>query len=388
MLRFVTCCVRRLGLPFRAGCWVDHEFTGVLQPRTIGKLRLSSSATTRGGVPENKKSGKTRRIFSGIQPTGVLHLGNYFGAIRKWVELQELGENVVYCVVDLHSITLPQDPQTLYRQTLSMAASLLACGIDPAKAVVFQQSRVPEHSQLSWVLGCNTTLARLAHLPQFKEKSVTLKEVPLGLYVYPVLQAADILLYKATHVPVGKDQLQHIQLAADIAKTFNHRFGHTFEPPKSLILDDPTSRLKSLRQPSKKMSKSEKDPRSRIELTDPPDIVREKLKKAVTDMTSEVYFDPEARPGVSNLMSIQRAITGQSFEEIQQECVGLDTGQYKLHLADIVIDHLEPRRRLLQELLADRTHLEKLLDKGAERARQMAAATWAEVAVKMGLSGL
>lgn len=169
-----------------------------------------------------------RKIFSGVQPTGSLHIGNYLGAVKRWVELQNSGEDVTYCIVDLHSITLPQEPELLRLNSLRMAATLLACGIDPTKATLFVQSGVPQHAELSWILGCMTTMARLTHLPQYKEKSAKLKEIPLGLYIYPVLQAADIMLYKATHVPVGEDQVQHLQLAQSLARAFNNRFGSTF----------------------------------------------------------------------------------------------------------------------------------------------------------------
>ncbi|XP_050729238.1 tryptophan--tRNA ligase, mitochondrial-like [Eriocheir sinensis] len=328
-----------------------------------------------------------RTIFSGIQPTGELHLGNYLGAVRRWVELQEGGDDVLFCVVDLHSITLPQDPATLHAQTLAMTASLLACGIDPGQAIVFQQSRVPEHTQLAWVLGCLTTMARLGHLPQYKEKSAKQKEIPLGLYVYPVLQAADILLYHATHVPVGEDQLQHIQLAADLARIFNTRFGQTFVPPRSLVLGQDAARLRSLRQPTKKMSKSEPDPRGRVALSDAPDVVREKFKKAVTDFTSEVFYEPEARPGVSNLMVIDSAVTGRTLEEITKASEGLTTAQYKLVVADAVVEHLAPIRQHMNHLLQEPGHLDQLLEQGAKQARERAAKTWDDVRRKVGLLG-
>ncbi|XP_068209673.1 tryptophan--tRNA ligase, mitochondrial isoform X1 [Palaemon carinicauda] len=328
-----------------------------------------------------------RTIFSGIQPTGVLHLGNYFGAVRKWVELQDAGENVIYCIVDLHSITLPQDPKTLHSQILSMAASLIACGIDPSKAILFQQSKVSEHSQLNWVLGCLTTMARLGHLPQFKEKSDRLKEVPLGLYVYPVLQAADVLLYRATHVPVGDDQRQHIQLAAHLARVFNNRFGQTFVLPRSMVYDDTTSRIRSLRQPTKKMSKSEEDVRSRIEITDSPESIMEKFKKAVTDCTSEVFYDLEERPGVSNIMCIHSAVTGKSYLEIADECKGIESAKYKLMVADAVIEYLKPIRTTYEEISKDRGYIDEILEKGTSRAREIAQSTWDEVKLKVGLSG-
>ncbi|KAG8281611.1 Tryptophan--tRNA ligase, mitochondrial [Homalodisca vitripennis] len=176
-----------------------------------------------------------KRVFSAIQPSGVLHLGNYFGAVQKWVELQNEGNDVLYSIVDLHSITVPQNPEELRSKILLMTASLLACGIDPSKSVLFQQSKVHQHTELAWVLSCNATMARLSHLPQFKEKSASMKEVPLGLYIYPVLMAADILLYRATHVPVGEDQVQHLQLAADIVRTFNHHYGETFPYPELIM---------------------------------------------------------------------------------------------------------------------------------------------------------
>ncbi|XP_064122806.1 tryptophan--tRNA ligase, mitochondrial-like isoform X2 [Macrobrachium nipponense] len=327
-----------------------------------------------------------RTIFSGIQPTGVLHLGNYFGAIRKWVELQEAGENVIYCIVDLHSITLPQDHKALHSQIISMAASLIACGIDPSKAILFQQSKVSEHSELNWVLGCLTTMARLGHLPQFKEKSDKLKEIPLGLYVYPVLQAADILLYRATHVPVGDDQRQHIQLAAHLARVFNNRFGQTFISPRTMVYDDSTSRIRSLRQPTKKMSKSEVDERSRIEITDSPESIREKFKKAVTDFKSEVYYDIEQRPGVSNIMSIHSAVTGKSYSEIADECKGIESAKYKLMVADAVIEYLRPIRTTYEDIVNDKGYIDEILEKGSTRARVIAQKTWQEVKQKVGLS--
>ncbi|KAJ4439141.1 hypothetical protein ANN_15098 [Periplaneta americana] len=220
-----------------------------------------------------------------------------------------------------------QDPKQLQAHVLKLAATLLACGIDPDKSILFQQSRVPEHTQLCWVLGCITTMPRLAHIPTYKEKSLTLKEVPLGLYIYPVLQAADILLYRATQVPVGEDQTQNLQLVQHLAKIFNNRHGPTFPVPEAIMADSSISRLKSLRDPSKKMSKSDQDPRSRIEITDTPEDLLEKCKKAVTDFTSEVTFDPEKRPGVANLITIHSLFTGLDPAEVCKQARGLDTGR-------------------------------------------------------------
>ncbi|XP_065079430.1 tryptophan--tRNA ligase, mitochondrial isoform X2 [Ochlerotatus camptorhynchus] len=285
-----------------------------------------------------------RKIFSGVQPTGALHIGNYLGAIKRWVDLQDAGENVTYCIVDLHSITLPQDPQVLRHNSLQMAATLLACGIDPSRATLFLQSGVPQHAELSWILGCMTTMARLTHLPQYKDKSAKLKEIPLGLYIYPVLQAADIMLYKATHVPVGEDQIQHLQMAQSLARAFNNRFGTTFPSCEPIISDDTSCRLKSLRDPTKKMSKSDPDPKACIMLTDNGKEIVEKIKKSVTDFTSEVTFEPETRPGVANLITIHSLASGKTPQQICQEAKGLNTGQYKQHVADALVEHLNPIR--------------------------------------------
>lgn len=268
-----------------------------------------------------------KKIFSGIQPTGDLHIGNYIGAVRRWVDLQNSESDVTYCIVDLHSITLPQKPQELRENSLRLCASLLACGIDSTKATLFIQSSVKEHAELCWILGCNTTMARLTHLPQYKEKSEKMKEIPLGLYLYPVLQAADIMLYKATHVPVGEDQVQHLQLAQSLTKLFNHRFGKTFPLCEPLIAQDTSARIKSLRDPSKKMSKSDPDPKSCVMITDTPEAIFSKFKKSVTDCTSEVTFDPEARLGVANLITIHSMVSGKSIAQIVEEAKGIDTGK-------------------------------------------------------------
>lgn len=266
--------------------------------------------------------------MSGIQPTGVVHLGNYLGAIQRWCDIQNTGENVSYFLADLHSITLPQDPTELRHNILQMTATLLACGIDPHKSTLFLQSSVKQHTELGWIFSCLTTMARLAHLPQYKEKSAKVKEIPLGLFVYPVLQAADILMYKATHVPVGEDQVQQLQLAQHLANVFNFRFGETFPICHGVIADDPSSRIKSLRDPTKKMSKSDADPKSRIMLTDTPDQLLEKVKKALTDFKSAVTYDPIERPGVANLLIIHSLMSnGRSVQELCDEAKGMDTGK-------------------------------------------------------------
>lgn len=325
-----------------------------------------------------------KRIFSGIQPTGNIHLGNYLGAIKQWVQLQQSEQVVLWSVVDMHSITLPQDPAILKENILRVTATLLACGIEPNKSILFQQSSVPMHAELCWILGCITTMARLGRLPQFKEKSEHLKNIPLGLYIYPVLQAADILLYRATQVPVGQDQVQHIQLAQDLAYSFNQKFGDTFPLPRSLIFDDASKRIKSLRDPSKKMSKSDTDCKSRLDLTDNSDVLLEKIKKAVTDNTSQVTYDPETRPGVSNLIAIHSLLTDKSPEEICKDAQDLDTGKYKLVLADVVIEKLKPIREEISRLLKEPLYLDEVLKIGSEKATDLAIDCYVDVKDKIG----
>ncbi|XP_043789778.1 tryptophan--tRNA ligase, mitochondrial isoform X1 [Apis laboriosa] len=325
-----------------------------------------------------------KRIFSGIQPTGNLHLGNYLGAIQKWIQFQNNGENVIWSIVDMHAITLSHDPKVLNDNIFKMTATLLACGIDPKKSILFQQSTVPMHTQLSWILGCLSTQARLTRLPQYKEKSQTLKVIPLSLYIYPVLQAADILLYKATHVPVGQDQVQHIQLAQELAIKFNKKFGDTFPVPHSLVNENASQRIKSLRNPLKKMSKSEKDSRNRLDLLDEPDILLEKIKKAVTDCTSKVTYEPETRPGVSNLVIIHSMLSGKSKDQICSEVEELDTGKYKLMLADFIIEKLTPIRKEYSKLIKDPMYLEEILKNGTEKAIEIANDCWYDVRNKIG----
>lgn len=330
------------------------------------------------------KSDYPKRIFSGIQPTGNLHLGNYLGAIQKWVQLQDSGENVIWSIVDMHSTTLPHDPKELNDNIFKMTATLLACGIDPNKSILFQQSTVDTHAQLSWILGCLTTLARLARLPQFKEKSQTLKDVPLSLYIYPVLQSADILLYKATHVPVGQDQVQHIQFAQELAIKFNKRFGNTFPVPHSLVNENASQRIKSLRDPSKKMSKSDQNPKSRLDILDKPEVLATKIKKAVTDCISKVTYEPETRPGVANLVIIHSMLSGKSPNQICSEVEELDTGKYKLVVADLVIEKLTPIREKFSRLIKEPVYLQEILKSGTERATDIASDCWCEVQNKIG----
>ncbi|XP_026074180.1 tryptophan--tRNA ligase, mitochondrial-like isoform X2 [Carassius auratus] len=322
------------------------------------------------------------QVFSGIQPTGVPHLGNYLGALESWVALQDEYSVVIYSIVDLHSITQPQDPQMLRDNILDMAASLLACGIDPSRSILFQQSQVSEHAELSWILGCLTSMPRLRHLPQWKMKSKQKNEGSVGLYTYPVLQAADILLYKSTHVPVGEDQIQHLELAQDLARIFNNQYGQFFPEPCALLSG--TRKVKSLRDPSSKMSKSDPQKLATVFLTDSPDDIVLKIRRAVTDFTPEVTYEPESRPGVSNLVSMHAAVSGQSVEQVVRLAEGMDTGQYKTVVAEAIVQKLQPIRLEIQRLRADRGHLESLLAKGAERARSLAAPVMTEVRKLLG----
>ncbi|ELU14621.1 hypothetical protein CAPTEDRAFT_211057 [Capitella teleta] len=332
----------------------------------------------------SEKPERPRRIFSGIQPTGVPHIGNYFGAIKPWVEMQERYGNIILSVVDLHSITVPHQPRTLRQNIRSMVACLLACGIDPDRTILFQQSSVHQHAELAWVLGCLTTMPRLQHLPQWKQKSESMKEVPLGLFTYPVLQAADILLYKATDVPVGDDQVKHIELARVLARTFNAKFGYTFPEPTARVGE--YKRLKSLRNPMNKMSKSDPDPKSRIDLNDSPEDIRNKFKKAVSDSTPMMTYDPELRPGVSNLIDIEAAFRDAFSEEITEEVMFLDTLALKTRVAEVVVQQLETIRKEFVRIDTDKGYVEEVLKKGQMKATEIAEETYAQVKAYVGLS--
>jgi tryptophanyl-tRNA synthetase len=324
------------------------------------------------------------RVLSGIQPTaGSFHLGNYLGALRQWVRLQETTE-AFYCVVDLHAITLPQDPAELRRNTLVSAAQLLALGVDPGRSTLFVQSHVPEHVQLSWVLECLTGFGEASRMTQFKDKSQRegTAGASVGLFTYPVLQAADILVYQADQVPVGEDQRQHLELTRDLAARFNGRFGRTFTLPSPHIPQG-AAKILDLQQPDKKMSKS-LPPAGCVFLLDDAKVTAKKIRSAVTDTGREVVYDPETKAGVSNLLTIHSALSGQSVAELEDHFAGSGYGDLKRELADVVTEALEPVRRRTQELLDDPTELEKVLAAGAARAREVASRTVAEVYDKVG----
>ena len=314
------------------------------------------------------------RIFSGIQPTGNLHLGNYLGAIRNWVAMQN-DYDCIFCIVDLHALTLPQDPAELRGATREVTAAYIAAGIDPDRCIIFNQSTVHEHSELAWLLGCLTPLGWLNWMTQFKEKSGKQREnAGLGLFAYPVLMAADILLYKATHVPVGEDQKQHVELARDIAGAFNRRYGVEFFPlPEPQILGAAT-RVMSLRDGTKKMSKSDTSDYSRINMTDDADTVRQKIRKAKTDphpMPATVA-ECESRPEAANLLSIYAALADKSLEATVAEFAGSPFSRFKEALSDLAVSVLGRIGGEMRRLMADPGHIDRVLRRSAERATAIA----------------
>jgi tryptophanyl-tRNA synthetase len=324
------------------------------------------------------------RVLSGIQPTAdSFHLGNYLGALRQWVSLQESAE-AFYCVVDLHAITLPQDPAQLRRNTLVSAAQLLAIGVDPGRSALFVQSHVPEHVQLSWVLECLTGFGEASRMTQFKDKSQRegTGAASVGLFTYPVLQAADILVYQADEVPVGEDQRQHLELTRDLAVRFNGRFGQTFTVPAARIPEG-AAKILDLQSPDKKMSKS-LPPAGCIFLLDDPAVTAKKIRSAVTDTGREVVYDPENKPGVSNLLAIHSALSGQPIAALEGHFADSGYGDLKKEVAEVVTDSLAPIRKRTQELLDDTAELERVLAAGAARAREVASRTVAQVYERVG----
>jgi tryptophanyl-tRNA synthetase len=324
------------------------------------------------------------RVLSGIQPTaGSFHLGNYLGALRQWVSLQETTE-AFYCVVDLHAITLPQEPAALRRSTLVSAAQLLALGVDPTRSTLFVQSHVPEHLKLSWVLECLTGFGEASRMTQFKDKSQREGTAgsSVGLFTYPVLQAADILVYQADQVPVGEDQRQHLELTRDLAGRFNGRFGTTFTVPTPLIPQG-AAKILDLQSPDKKMSKS-LPPSGTVYLLDDPAVTAKKIRSAVTDTGREVVADPENKPGVTNLLTIHSSLSGRSLAELEEHFAGRGYGDLKKELAEVVTDFVTPVRQRTQELLDDPAELQRVLAAGADRAREVASATVAQVYERVG----
>ena len=324
----------------------------------------------------------TKRIFSGAQPTGNLHLGNYLGALKNWVALQHEYESF-FCIVNLHALTIPQDPKLLLEKTRDLARIYLAVGIDPQVSTIFVQSDVPEHAELTWVLNCVARVPELERMTQYKEKAKKQQEnVLVGLLDYPVLMASDILLYQTDLVPVGNDQKQHLELTRDIAIRFNRDYGETFKVPNPYI-PKVGARIMSLSDPLKKMSKSDDDPNSRILLMDDADTVVKKFKRAVTDSGTEIRFD-ESRPAINNLLEIYHLVTDKSQTEVEEHFAGKGYAQLKGDLADVTIDFLRPFQQRVSEI-TDET-LDRLLDQGREKASKIAGATLKQVYRRMGIS--
>jgi tryptophanyl-tRNA synthetase len=326
-----------------------------------------------------------RVVFSGVQPTAdSLHLGNALGAVQQWVPLQDDYE-AFFCVVDLHAITVPQDPAVLRRRTLVTAAQYLALGIDPARSTIFVQSHVPAHTELAWVLGCFTGFGQASRMTQFKDKSAKQgsDSTTVGLFTYPVLQAADVLLYDTDLVPVGEDQRQHLELARDVAQRVNARFPKTLVVPEVMIAKA-TAKIYDLSEPTAKMSKSAAADAGLINLLDDPTVSAKKIRSAVTDSEREIRFDPENKPGISNLLSIQSAVTGTEIDTLVAGYAGRGYGDLKSDTADAVVAYVTPIRARVEELLADPAELESILAAGAERARAVAARTLGRVYDRLG----
>ncbi|QQZ58325.1 tryptophan--tRNA ligase [Streptomyces microflavus] len=324
-------------------------------------------------------------MLSGIQPTaGSFHLGNYLGAVRQWVALQET-HDAFYMVVDLHAITVPQDPAELRANTRLAVAQLLAAGLDPERCTLFVQSHVPEHAQLGWVMNCLTGFGEASRMTQFKDKSAKqgADRATVGLFTYPVLQVADILLYQANQVPVGEDQRQHIELTRDLAERFNGRFGQTFTIPAPYILKE-TAKIYDLQDPAVKMSKSASTPKGLINLLDDPKATAKKVKSAVTDTDTVIRFDEEKKPGVSNLLTILSTLSGSTIEDLEQKYEGKGYGALKTDLAEAMVEFVTPFQLRTQEYLDDPETLDSILAKGAEKARAVAAETLAQTYDRMG----
>lgn len=330
---------------------------------------------------ENTEAKKV--MFSGIQPSGDLHLGNYLGAIRNWTALSD-EFTCYYCIVDEHSITVRQDPAALRRRSTVQLAQYIACGLDPQKNTLFIQSHVHEHAELGWILNCYTMFGELSRMTQFKDKSAKNAEnINGGLFTYPTLMAADILLYNADYVPVGADQKQHVELTRDIAIRFNNIYGDTFVVPEPYI-PKVGARIMSLSAPTSKMSKS--DPQGCVFLMDPPEEIARKFKRAITDSDTEhcVRFAPEEKPGVANLMNIYSAVTGKTFDEIEKEFDGQGYGAFKPAVGDAVIETLRPIREEAQRMITDKEYLKNIYTEGAQRAEYVARKTLRKVAKRIG----
>jgi tryptophanyl-tRNA synthetase len=321
------------------------------------------------------------RVLSGIQPSGELHLGNYFGAVRNWVADQDRTD-AFFCVVDLHALTLSPDPTVLHDQSIDLACALLAAGLDPARCTLFLQSHVAAHQQLAWILECSATFGELRRMTQFKDKGGEQESVRVGVFTYPVLMAADILLYDADEVPVGDDQRQHLELTRELAQRFNNRYGETFVVPKATI-PKVGARVMDLQHPERKMSKSANSPLGTVSMLDDPSEIEKKIKKAVTDTDGEVRYDPETKPGLANLLSLLAAATDQQPGDVARNYDRY--GDLKKDVAAALIEHLAPIRDRYDELKDDPSHVMAILKQGAQKASSIADVTYRRAAEKTGL---
>lgn len=327
-----------------------------------------------------------KRILSGIQPTAEsLHLGNYLGAVKQWVELQE-GNDAFYCIVDLHALTVETEPELLKKRTLAAGAQLIALGLDPEKCTLFVQSHLPEHNQLGWIFECITGFGEASRMTQFKDKSQKsgADRTVVGLFTYPMLQAADILLYQAHQVPVGEDQRQHIELTRDLAQRFNSRFGEVFRIPDAHIIKS-GAKINDLQDPTAKMSKSAASNSGVIDILDGTDVNAKKIKSAVTDTGKEIKFDEKNKPGISNLLTIHSALSGKKIADLETEFEGKGYGDFKSAVAEVVTSYFAPVRERAAELLADPAELQRQLNAGSEKAREVASDTLNRVYDALGL---
>lgn len=323
------------------------------------------------------------KIFSGIQPSGEIHLGNYLGAIKQWIDLQNEAEQSIFCIVDLHAITVPQDPKILHENILSLATLYLAAGINTEKASLFVQSAISEHSELGWILNCNTNVGELKRMTQFKDKGGESDSVSAGLFAYPTLMAADILLYDTTHVPVGDDQKQHVELARNIAERFNKKYGEIFVIPEPLIKKT-SARIMGLDNPLKKMSKSASTPNNYISVFDTKEIIREKIIRAVTDSGDEIKSG-EGKPAITNLINIFHEVSGKDIDAIESEFRGKSYKEFKEALSEAVISYLAPIQEKYNELIAKPDDIKQILATGADRIRPMAKNKLDKVKTAIGL---
>ena len=323
-----------------------------------------------------------KRVFSGVQPTGNLHIGNYLGALKQFVELQDTCE-CIYCVVDMHSITVPQDPKELKQHTLDIAALYMAVGVDPKKSIIFAQSTVPGHAELNWILTCNSYTGELSRMTQYKQKSHGAESAPTGLFMYPVLMAADILLYDTDIVPVGNDQKQHIELTRDLAIRVNNKYGETFVVPEGRFMKA-GARVMALDDPTAKMSKSAPNEMSRISLLDEPSKIKKAIMRSTTDSDGVIRFDIDSKPGISNLLSIYSAFSGKTIEQLEKDYEGFGYGQFKKDLVEVTVDALSPIRERFLEIRGSQELIDAMKN-GTERANAIAEPVIKRVKDRFGL---